>query len=166
MRWIQCRLRTASQAFSTASSSSHKRWWAHAHFGSQAFEPLAYLPAVQVVNCQINPSAHFTRGLVLTLDLKDAYFHIHIAPHHRPFLRFEFDRVAYQYAVLSFGLSLALHTFAKVHRSGSFPSETDGSPHIELPQRLADSSQIRMGMTLDSAHVWEWITPERSLTIQ
>ncbi len=45
-----------------------------------------------------------------SLDLKDAYFHIQIAPHHRRFLRFAFEGVAYQYTVLPFGLSLAPRT--------------------------------------------------------
>ncbi len=49
----------------------------------------------------------------MTVDLKDDYFHIHIAPHHRLFLRFAFERVAYQHAVLPFGLFLALDTFMK-----------------------------------------------------
>ncbi len=48
-----------------------------------------------------------------SVDLKDAYFHIQIAPHHRRFLRFAFEGVAYQYTVLPFGLSLAPHTFTK-----------------------------------------------------
>ncbi len=48
-----------------------------------------------------------------SLDLKDAYFHIQIAPHHRRFLRFTFEEVAYQYTVLPFGLSLAPRTFTK-----------------------------------------------------
>ncbi|KAL0192323.1 hypothetical protein M9458_010619, partial [Cirrhinus mrigala] len=48
-----------------------------------------------------------------SLDLKDAYFHIQIAPHHRRFLRFAFERVAYQFTVLPFGLSLAPRTFTK-----------------------------------------------------
>ncbi len=48
-----------------------------------------------------------------SLDLKDAYFHIQIAPHHRRFLRFTFEGVAYQYMVLPFGLSLAPRTFTK-----------------------------------------------------
>ncbi len=43
----------------------------------------------------------------MSLDLKDAYFHIQIALHHRRFLRFAFKGVAYQYQVLPFGLSLA-----------------------------------------------------------
>ncbi|KAL0176731.1 hypothetical protein M9458_029061, partial [Cirrhinus mrigala] len=48
-----------------------------------------------------------------SLDLKDSYFHIQIAPHHRRFLRFTFEGVAYQYTVLPFGLSLAPRTFTK-----------------------------------------------------
>ncbi|KAL0173816.1 hypothetical protein M9458_029784, partial [Cirrhinus mrigala] len=48
-----------------------------------------------------------------SLDLKDAYFHIQIAPHHRRFLRFAFEGVAYHYTVLPFGLSLAPRTFTK-----------------------------------------------------
>ncbi len=47
------------------------------------------------------------------VDLKDAYIHIHIAPHHRLFLRFTFEGVADQYAVLPLGVSLAPHTFTK-----------------------------------------------------
>ncbi len=48
-----------------------------------------------------------------SLDLKDAYFHIQIAPHHGRFLRFAFEGVAYQYTVLPFGLSLAPRTFTR-----------------------------------------------------
>ncbi len=45
--------------------------------------------------------------------LKDAYFHIQIAPHHRLFIRFAFEGAAYQYMVLPFALSLAPRTFTK-----------------------------------------------------
>ncbi len=57
---------------------------------------------------QIRPGDWF-----MSLDLKDAYFHIQVAPHHRRFLRFAFEGVAYQYKVLPFGLSLAPHTFTQ-----------------------------------------------------
>ncbi|KAL0203474.1 hypothetical protein M9458_001492, partial [Cirrhinus mrigala] len=50
---------------------------------------------------------------ICSLDLKDAYFHIQIAPHHRRFLRFAFEGVAYQYTDLPFGLSLTPRTFTK-----------------------------------------------------
>ncbi len=49
----------------------------------------------------------------MSLDLKDAYFHIQVAPRHRQFLRFAFEGVAYQYKVLPFGLSLAPRTFTR-----------------------------------------------------
>ncbi len=49
----------------------------------------------------------------MSLDLKDAYFHIQVAPHHRRFSRFAFEGVAYQYKVLPFGLSLAPRTFTR-----------------------------------------------------
>ncbi len=49
----------------------------------------------------------------MSLDRKDAYFHIQVAPHHRRFLRFAFEGVAYEYKVLPFGLSLAPRTFTR-----------------------------------------------------
>ncbi len=49
----------------------------------------------------------------MSLDLKDAYFHIQVAPYHRRFLRFAFEGVAYQYKVLPFGLSLDPRTFTR-----------------------------------------------------
>jgi len=58
-------------------------------------------------------------GLVLpgdwftTIDLKDAYFHVEIAPKHRKYLRFAFQGVAYEYNRLPFGYSLSPHTFSK-----------------------------------------------------
>ncbi len=49
----------------------------------------------------------------MSLDLKDAYFHIKVAPLYRRFLRFAFEGVVYQYKVLLFGLSLAPRTFTR-----------------------------------------------------
>ncbi len=49
----------------------------------------------------------------VTIDLKDAYFHISILPCHRKFLRFAFGGKAYQYRVLPFGLALSPRTFTK-----------------------------------------------------
>ncbi len=67
------------------------------------------------LNHALNRSSRQIRpeNLFFSLDLKDAYFHIQIAPHHRRFLRFAFKGVAYQYTVLPFGLSLAPRTFTK-----------------------------------------------------
>ncbi len=43
---------------------------------------------------QIRPGDWFA-----SMDLKDAYFHIQIAPHHRRFLKFAFENTAHQYSV-------------------------------------------------------------------
>lgn len=47
----------------------------------------------------------------LSVDLKDVYFHIQVAPRHRRFLRFAIEGIEYQFKVLPFGLSLAMNTF-------------------------------------------------------
>ncbi len=73
---------------------------------------------------------------LFSLDLKNAYFHIQLAPHHRRFLRFAFEGVAYQYTVLPFGAVPGSPHFYEVHGCGSFPAETDGNLHLELPQRI------------------------------
>ena len=58
--------------------------------------------------------AHIRReDWFMSIDLKDAYFQIQIASHHRRFLRFAFEGQTYQYTVLPFGLSLAPRTFTK-----------------------------------------------------
>ncbi len=57
----------------------------------------------------------------MSLDLKDAYFHIQVAPHHRWFLRFAFEGVACQYKVLPFGLSLAPSTIMRCMDAALFP---------------------------------------------
>ncbi len=81
-----------------------------------------------------DPGANSPRGLVASVDFKDAYFHIQIAPHHRRFLRFALEGIAYQYPVLLFGLALApahflfffMH-FLEVHGcSSSHPLRASG----------------------------------------
>ncbi|KAI2644940.1 Transposon Ty3-G Gag-Pol polyprotein [Labeo rohita] len=49
----------------------------------------------------------------VTIDLKDAYFHVSILPQHRKFRRFAFRGEAYQYRVLPFSLALSPRTFTK-----------------------------------------------------
>lgn len=60
------------------------------------------------------------------MDLKDAYFHIQIAPHHRRFLRFAFEGVAYQFKVLLFGLALAPHVFTMCMNTALAPLKLSG----------------------------------------
>ncbi len=49
----------------------------------------------------------------VTINLKDAYFHVEILPQHRKFLRFAFGGEAYQYWVLPFSLALSPRTYTK-----------------------------------------------------
>ncbi len=60
-----------------------------------------------------------------TYALKDAYFHIQIAPHHRRFLRFALEGTAFQYSVLPFGLA-----------------QGERDTHPQLSGRLADFSSV------------------------
>ncbi len=47
------------------------------------------------------------------MDLKDAYFHIQIAPHHGRFLRFAFKGTMCRFTVMPFGQALAPRTLTK-----------------------------------------------------
>ncbi|KAL0148085.1 hypothetical protein M9458_056625, partial [Cirrhinus mrigala] len=62
----------------------------------------------------------------VTIDLKDAYFHVSIIPQHRKFLRFAFRGEAYQYRVLPFGLALSPCTFTKCVDAALAPLRLQG----------------------------------------
>ncbi len=62
----------------------------------------------------------------VTIDLKDAYFHIQVVQRHRRFLRFAFGGKAYQYKVLPFGLALAPRTFTKCMNAALAPLRLQG----------------------------------------
>ena len=51
---------------------------------------------------------------MISLDMRDAYFHIPIHPQSRKFLRFVFDGQVYQFRALCFGLSTAPQVFTRV----------------------------------------------------
>ncbi len=62
----------------------------------------------------------------VTIDLKDAYFHIQVVQRHRRFLRFPFGGKTYQYKVLPFGLALAPRTFTKCMDAALAPLRLQG----------------------------------------
>ncbi len=62
----------------------------------------------------------------VTINLKDAYFHIQVVQRHRRFLRFAFRGKAYQYNILPFGLALAPRTFTKCMDAALAPLRLQG----------------------------------------
>ncbi len=79
----------------------------------------------------------------VTIDLKDAYFHIQVVHRHRRFLRFAFGGKAYQYKVLPFGLALAPEDIYQMHGCCTGPFEAPGHPCTELSGRLAHSGSLQ-----------------------
>lgn len=69
----------------------------------------------------ISPGEWFT-----TIDLKDAYFHVPIAPVHQRFLRFAFQGRHYQFRVLPFGLSLSPRVFSRCVAAALAPLQAGG----------------------------------------
>ncbi len=62
----------------------------------------------------------------VTVDLKDACFHIQVIRRHRKFIRFAFGGKAYQYKALPFGLALAPRTFTKCMDAALAPLRIQG----------------------------------------
>ncbi len=62
----------------------------------------------------------------VTVDQKDAYFHIQVIQRHRKFLHFIFGGKAYQYKVLPFVLALARRTFTKCMDTALAPLRLQG----------------------------------------
>jgi hypothetical protein len=76
---------------------------------------------LKAIISQIRPGDWF-----VTIDLKDAYFHIQVVQRHRQFLRFAVGERAFQYRVLPFGLSLAPRTFTKCMDAALAPLRLQG----------------------------------------
>ncbi len=76
----------------------------------------------------------------MSLDLKD-HFHIQVAPHHRRLLiHIRRGGISIQGPAV-WAVSGSPH-FYTMHGYGSLPSETDGNPYTQLPQRLAHSGPV------------------------
>ncbi len=105
---------------------SKEGWRVTSNFRSAATEPLSQPPEVQNAYCKQVVSQIRSEDWFVTIDLKDAYFHVSILPSHRKFLRFAFRGKAYQYRVLPFGLALSPRTFTKCVDAALAPLRLQG----------------------------------------
>ncbi len=76
----------------------------------------------------------------VTIDLKDAYFHIQVIRRHRRFLRFAFGGKAYQYKVLP---GFGAENVYEMHGCCTGPFEAPGHLFTELSGRQAHSGSLQ-----------------------
>jgi hypothetical protein len=62
----------------------------------------------------------------VTLDLRDAYFHVPVHPANLRYLRFAFEGTAYEFIALPFCISLAPRTFTKCMDGALAPLTSPG----------------------------------------
>eukprot|EP00064_Thunnus_orientalis_P008231 superscaffoldBa00000965_g8254 len=103
----------------------------------------------------------------MSIDLKDMYFHVPIALHHRQYLRFAFESKAYQFKVLPFGLSLAPRVFRREQAEQDTAVLLRHMTQLGLTIYYAKSCLIPnqrvvfIGLTLDSHQMLAFPTPRR-----
>ncbi|XP_028297420.1 LOW QUALITY PROTEIN: uncharacterized protein LOC114459327 [Gouania willdenowi] len=94
---------------------------------------------------------------LVTVDLKDAYFHVPIAPHHRPFLRFMFMDKVYQFRFLPFGLSLAPRIFTRCVAAAVSPLQASGVSILSYLDDWLVISRTREQVLRDTAALFSHI---------
>ncbi len=124
-----------------------KGWRPPAHPRSQTPESRPHETAVQDDHTEADPLADLHRGLVLFSGPERRILSHPDSPPSQTILEIRLR-----------GSGLPVHGptlwavsgppyFYEVHGRGSFPSETDGNPHSQLPRRLAHSGPVRGGTT-------------------
>ncbi len=124
-----------------------KGWRPPAHPRSQTPESRPHETAVQDDHAEADPLADLHRGLVLFSGPERRIFSHPDSPPSQTILEIRLR-----------GSGLPVHGptlwavsgppyFYEVHGRGSFPSETDGNLHSQLPRRLAHSGPVRGGTT-------------------
>ena len=86
-----------------------------------------------------------------SIDLKDAYFHVPIAPHHRQFLRFAFQGHHYQFRVLPFSLSLSPRVFTRCVAAALSPLQSRGVKILPYLDDWLVCAPSRSQVTRDTA---------------
>ncbi len=124
-----------------------KGWRPPAHPRSQTPESRPHETAVQDDHAEADPLADLHRGLVLFSGPERRILSHPDSPPSQTILEIRLR-----------GSGLPVHGptlwavsgppyFYEVHGRGSFPSETDGNPHSQLPRRLIHSGPVRGGTT-------------------
>ncbi len=78
----------------------------------------------------------------MSLDLKDTYFHIQVAPPSQTILEIRIQRGGISIQGPAVWAIPGSPHFYTMHGCGSLPSATDGNPHTQLPRRLAHSGPV------------------------
>ena len=100
---------------------------------------------------------------VVSIDLKDAYFHIPIHPEHYKYLRFAIGNQCFQYKVLPFGLTTSPRVFTKVlapvmgflRQKGVqvYPYLDDILVVAESPSLLQQDLELAMSVLMEAGYV-------------
>ena len=98
------------------------------------------------------------RSWFTSIDLKDAYFHVPIALHHRQYLRFAFEGRAYQFRVLPFGISLAPRVFTRCMRAALAPVQARGIQVLPYLDDWLVCSPTKLQVEQDTASLIDHIT--------
>lgn len=100
---------------------------------------------VQQIHVHIQPG-----DWLMSVNLKDAYFHIQIASGHRSFLWFAFEDAVYQFNVIPFGLALAPSAFTKSMNVACLAYHTQYQDVLESHKhQLLDHSQS-LGLSINA----------------
>ncbi len=128
-------------------SGTKERQLTPPNLGPETTESHAFKAFVQNDYAETNPLTYQTGRKFISVDLKNAYFHIQVAPRHRRLLRFAFEGIAYQFMVLPFSLSLAPRMFT-----------------ICLDAALSPPKQSRMRI-LNYLHDWLVLAQSKSVLL-
>lgn len=115
---------------------------------SVAKRPFRMLTTKRLLQCIHN------RDFCVSIDLKDAYFHVPVLPRHRKFLSFAFQGVAYEYARMPFGYALAPRTFSKCVETALEPLRRQG---IRLLAYLDDLLVLATSAELAITHTTQTV---------
>ena len=89
-------------------------WRTQTHLEPKALQLHCSQDFIQDGDSQVRDCSHETTlQWLVSVDLKDAYFHIGVGPAHHQYLRFHLLGQSYQFGALPFGLSSAPWVFTK-----------------------------------------------------